>query len=168
MILFQMEAQYQQEPDHVPDDTPLYENAPVTKLQMHILLMKYIFKHSVSGVELEDLCKILDMVHPGVLPSSKYLFKKSIPIHLQCSFHFYCAACSGLIQEGSRECQQCHAAFDEKLARDQYFIRFSVEDQLVDVIEQYQPSLLIKSEMMRSSDYRDILSGDIHGEGTVD
>ena len=64
------------EPDPDDDDSLLYQNAPITKNQMNVILMKFIFKHCVSGEQLEDLCKILDLLRPGVLPPSKYLFKK--------------------------------------------------------------------------------------------
>jgi hypothetical protein len=80
------------------EDQPSYEGAAVSKYQAQVLLLSYVFRHDVSHLQLEDFCKIMDLLFPGILPKSAYRFKKGIPeIDGKCQYYVYCSNCTGLL-----------------------------------------------------------------------
>ncbi len=78
-----------------PPDEPINPGAQVTKGQSVVLFLQYIMKHRLTGDQLKNLCKLFDIHLPNVLPKSKYLFNKNVPVHLHYDIHIYCDKCKG-------------------------------------------------------------------------
>ena len=130
----------------------------VTNEQMQVLLLEFIFKHNISGEELEDLLKLFDVIYPTAFPSTKYLFRKTISSKINYQLHYFCSTCQSLIEVDWKRCMSCDCKINEKF-KENYFVIFSIKDQLKLILEEHNTFILKKSELCRTEQLSDILSG---------
>ena len=130
----------------------------VTNEQMQVLLLEFIFKHNISGEELEDLLKLFDVIYPTAFPSSKYLFRKTISSKINYQLHYFCSTCQSLIEVDWKRSMSCDCKINTKF-KENYFVIFSVKDQVKLILEEHNTSILKKSELCRIEQLSDILSG---------
>ena len=117
----------------------------VTNEQMQVLLLEFIFKHNISGEELEDLLKLFDVIYPTAFPSTKYLFRKTISSKINYQLHYFCPTCQSLIEVDWKRCMSCDCKINEKF-KENYFVIFLIKDQLKLILEEHNTSILKKSE----------------------
>ncbi|XP_063068759.1 uncharacterized protein LOC134460240 [Engraulis encrasicolus] len=73
---------------------PIYPGSAVTKGQTILMLLVFILRHRLSRESLVDLLTLLDILFPGTLPATKFLFDKCfVSIEIRFEIHFYCESC---------------------------------------------------------------------------
>lgn len=73
---------------------PLYLGCRVTMDQARVLILSFIFKHHISGDGLNDLMKLFNVLFPGILPKSKYMFSKAFTENTEIVLtHIFCSEC---------------------------------------------------------------------------
>ena len=110
----------------------------LTNEQILSLLMSYVVKHNVSGVALQDLLMLFNLIIPNRLPKSKYFLHQRYFSNSNTKKEFYCVHCSTLLGERPQDrCHGCDQIFDEacSVKKGFYFFRASVGQQIKDMFE---------------------------------
>nr|XP_023646931.1 uncharacterized protein LOC111833182 isoform X1 [Paramormyrops kingsleyae] len=62
--------------DKADGDKPLYPGAPVSKGESLLMLMSYVLRNNLTGKALTHLLELFNIMFPGLIPPSHYLFHK--------------------------------------------------------------------------------------------
>jgi hypothetical protein len=116
--------------------------------------MTFALKHNITGVALRDLLALINVIVPGALPSSCYLFKKLFDDSaIRASAMYYCNACGDFVGSHVSEiCKACNIRLNEKelTNKGSYFISISLSDQLKQFLENHN---LIDFTLQRRFNY---------------
>ncbi|XP_058498771.1 uncharacterized protein LOC131468485 isoform X2 [Solea solea] len=75
--------------DQADGDKPLYPGAPVSKGESLLMLMSYVLRNNLTGKALTHLLELFNLMFPGLVPPSHYLFHKEFGSSSQSEVHFY-------------------------------------------------------------------------------
>ena len=96
-------------------DKPLYPGAPVSKEESLLMLMSYVLRNNLTGKALTHLLELFNLMFPGLIPPSHYLFHKEFGSSSQSEVHFYCEKCLaylGISADCPSHCTLCNTVFD--------------------------------------------------------
>ena len=133
-------------------------DSKVTNEPMQVLLLEIIFKHNISGEELEDLLQLFDVIYPTAFPSSEYLFRKTMSSKINYQLHYFSPTFQSLREVDWKRCMSCDCEINENF-KENYFVIFSIKNQLKIILEEQNASILKKSELCRTEQLSDILRG---------
>uniref|UniRef100_A0A6V7IHC1 Transposase domain-containing protein n=1 Tax=Bracon brevicornis TaxID=1563983 RepID=A0A6V7IHC1_9HYME len=121
--------QFDDEPGDDHSAEPLYPNSPISVGESIMMILQFYLRHKISNSALGDLLELIKLHCPGPNQCIKslYFFRKwlqSYNVELQLKKHYYCKACSHLIEDLMEQCPQCEGSDIT------YFITIPVESQL--------------------------------------
>ncbi|XP_030231849.1 uncharacterized protein LOC115557858 isoform X3 [Gadus morhua] len=143
-------------------DKPLYPGAPVSKEESLLMLMSYVLRNNLTGKALTHLLELFNLMFPGLIPPSHYLFNKEFGSSSQPEVHFYCEKCLayfGISADCPSHCTLCNTVFDANtsLKKGFYFLVIPLHAQIKQLLQEHDVNLTEKS---RSFDVlTDIQSG---------
>jgi hypothetical protein len=103
------------------------------------MILSYYLRHNLSWVALEDLLLLFNTVFgSGVLPNSKYLFRKLFPPDDKPTFHFFCSNknCNLLVENTDKNCKNCKEKISfDKTRNKNFFITLPIKSQLKSLLK---------------------------------
>ncbi|XP_062841554.1 uncharacterized protein LOC134300980 [Trichomycterus rosablanca] len=155
-------------------DKPLYPGAHLSKGESILMLMSYLLRHNLTGEAFTHLLEMFNIMFPGLIPSSYYLFHKEFGSSSKFEVHFYCESCSkylGIRAECPFQCDSCNTVFDASanLKNGFYFLVLPLYAQIQQLLQEHSVSL---NEKTRTSGVlSDIQSGEeyqkLHDSGVL-
>lgn len=150
------------ESDSIPNgDEEVYKGGNITKGQLFTLVLAFILRHCCSKSALVDLLSLLNLLVPGCLPRSAYLFRRflnkctdeSIDMHVICSS---CASYIGKFESGRfSKCNECGTDNNcGDISSGNSFYTWSIKSQLLNLFK--QADILKAMRNARKSDKTDI------------
>ena len=120
---------------------PIFTSAVLNHGQLLLLVMAFVLKHNLTGTCLEDLLGLLNLMVPGSIMLSKYLFNKQFSMfqnHIQ--KHFYCHHCFtyiGIDVNTVDECPACNSvlSLNEIEKHSSFFLYAPIEPQLKNLLQ---------------------------------
>nr|XP_043896366.1 uncharacterized protein LOC122778476 isoform X1 [Solea senegalensis] len=136
--------------DQADGDKPLYPGAPVSKGESLLMLMSYVLWNNLTGKALTHLLELFNLMFPGLVPPSHYLFHKECGSSSQSKVHFYCEKCLaylGISADCPSHCTLCNTVFDANtsLKKGFYFIVIPLHAQIKQLLQEHDVSLTEKS-----------------------
>ncbi|XP_037399157.1 uncharacterized protein LOC108414945 [Pygocentrus nattereri] len=127
-------------------DTPLYPGAPLSKGESVLMLMSYLLRHNLTGEALTHLLEMFNIMFPGLIPSSHYLFHKEFGSSSKFEVHFYCESCLkylGIRADCPSQCDSCNIVFDAcaNLKNGFYFLVLPLYAQIKQLLQEHGVSL---------------------------
>ena len=120
--------------EETPFSQKLYEGAPITAFESHMLCFQFAVRHSLTNVAFTELLQLVGAHLPQCnVPTSVYRLKKfflDLFPHAKCCTHDYCTDCHRLLKPN----QLCQTAGCGSLNSDQ-FISIPLESQLKQLIK---------------------------------
>lgn len=126
------------------------------------MLMSYVLRNNLTGKALTHLLELFNLMFPGLIPPSHYLFHKEFGGSSQSEVHFYCEKCLaylGISADCPSHCTLCNTVFDANtsLKKGFYFLVIPLHAQIKQLLQEHDVSL---TEKRRSSGVlTDIQSG---------
>lgn len=134
------------------------------------MLLVFILRHRLSRESLVDLLTLLDILFPGTLPATEFLFDKCfVSIKSRFEIHFYCESCHEYVCKDSNlvdVCRECQSPFNKahNLRNGSFFIYLPLAGQLRDILENQlkDAQTLIDKTLWSWNDHiRDIFDGNM-------
>lgn len=134
------------------------------------MLLVFILRHRLSRESLVDLLTLLDILFPGTLPATKFLFDKCfVSIKSRFEIHFYCESCHEYVCKDSNlvdVCRECQSLFNKahNPRNGSFFIDLPLAGQLRDILENQlkDAQTLIDKTLWSWNDHvRDIFDGNM-------
>ncbi|XP_051962563.1 uncharacterized protein LOC127629523 [Xyrauchen texanus] len=127
-------------------DKPLYPGAPLSKGESVLMLMSYLLRHNLTGEALTHLLEMFNIMFPGLIPSSHYIFHKEFGSSSKFEVHFYCESCLkyfGISTDCPTQCDSCNTVFDANanLKNGFYFLVLSLYAQIKQLLQEHGVSL---------------------------
>ncbi|XP_034143075.1 uncharacterized protein LOC117592904 [Esox lucius] len=144
-------------------DNPLYPGAPLSKGESVLMLMSYLLRHNLTGKALNHLLEMFNIMFPGLIPSSHYLFHKEFGSSSKFEVHFYCESCLkylGIRADCPSQCDSCNTVFDASanLKNGFYFLVLPLYAQIKQLLQEHGISLNEKTRTLGI--FSDIQSGE--------
>ncbi|XP_071855403.1 uncharacterized protein [Apostichopus japonicus] len=167
-----VEAEQQDKPldgDEHNLQSPIFHGSLLSHAHLLLLVMAFVLKHQLTGTCLEDLLSLLNLMVPGSIVLSKYLFQKQF---LKCANniqkHFFCNCCLVYLGENPDidSCPDCSTSFNLKKSekKGNYFLYVPIEDQLKTLLARDGISEAIGKGSTSEGVYNDIYSGSMYKE----
>lgn len=124
--------------------------------------MSYVLRNNFRGKALTHLLELFNLMFPGLIPRSHYLFHKEFGGSSQSEVHFYCEKCLaylGISADCPSYCTFCNTVFDANtsLKKGFYFFVIPPHAQIKQLLQEHDVSLIEKSRS--SGVLTDIQSG---------
>ncbi|KAL7379236.1 hypothetical protein ABVT39_024702 [Epinephelus coioides] len=134
-------------------DKPLYPGAPLSKGESLLMLMSYVLRHNLTGEALTHLLEMFNIMFPGLIPSSHYLFHKEFGRSSTFEVHFYCESCLkylGIRADCPSQCDSCNTLFDANanLKKGFYFLVLPLRAQIKQLLQEHSASLKVKTKTL--------------------
>ncbi|KAL7404357.1 hypothetical protein ABVT39_013515 [Epinephelus coioides] len=134
-------------------DKPLYPGAPLSKGERLLMLMSYVLRHNLTGEALTHLLEMFNIMFPGLIPSSHYLFHKEFGRSSTFEVHFYCESCLkylGIRADCPSQCDSCNTLFDANanLKKRFYFLVLPLRAQIKQLLQEHSASLKDKTKTL--------------------
>ena len=128
------------------DDDLLYPGASLTKKECVLMLMSYLLRHILTGEAFSHLLEMCNIMFPGLIPPSHYLFNKEFGSSSDFDVHFYCESCLaylGIRADCPSQCNSCNTVFDAEanLKKGIYFLVLPLHGQIKQLLEEHAVSL---------------------------
>ncbi|XP_048111205.1 uncharacterized protein LOC125302185 isoform X1 [Alosa alosa] len=147
-------------------DALLTARSNVSKAEALLMLMSYIAKHNITGVQLTDLLSLINQLFGHeVLPRSKYLFNKVFNEQSKdISFQIYCQQCKHLIGTSHeitnrKHCVTCGTAFEtDRLNGGSFFLSLPLDSQIQAFLENSDVSSHLNYRFIRTKSNHNAIS----------
>ncbi|XP_051580549.1 uncharacterized protein LOC127456206 [Myxocyprinus asiaticus] len=130
----------------VTGDKPLSPSASLSKGESVLMLMSYLLWHNLTSKALTHLLEMFNIIFPGLIPSSHYLFHKEFGSSSKFVVHFYCESCLkylGIRADCPSQCDSCNTVFDANanLKNGFYFLVLPLYAQIQQLLQEHGVSL---------------------------
>lgn len=139
-------------------DQVVSSQSTITRGILFTLLMGFILRHGLSQVATDDLLSIFNVVIPGCLPHSKYLFNKFARLSCEAQTHIYCGNCNAYIGQYNAACvttvcTECNTTVDcgLMLKEGNFFLVSPLQDQLRNMFENCDVATAILEKQAQDS-----------------
>lgn len=159
----------------VPEgDLPVFAGSTITRGVFFTLILTFVLRHGLNQVAAGDLISVLNLVKPGCIPQSKYMFNKLARISCKADTHTYCGDCNGYVCKFGSDCvatvcPECNTSVDCKamVKSGNFFLGSLLGEQLRNVFENTEIPQLVQQKhsldaTRSTTDYTDITSGSQH------
>lgn len=138
------------------------------------MLMSYLLRHYVT-----HLLEMFNIMFPGLIPSSHYLFHKEFGSSSTFEVHFYCESCLkylGIRAECASQCDSCNTLFDASanLKNGFYFLVFLLYAQIKQLLQEHGVSLNEKtwtfgvlSDIQYGEEYQKLCDSGVLGKDDI-
>ena len=143
-------------------DAVLMSAGTTTKAEALLMLMSHAAKHNITGTQLEDLLKLINILFgKEVIPRSKYLFQKVFKNNSDIvEFHFYCKSCKMYIGTQKEindanilHCAVCSAPIEiSTMNSASFFINVPIAPQIQALLENPEIQININYRHQRPQD----------------
>ncbi|KAE8745125.1 hypothetical protein FOCC_FOCC008190 [Frankliniella occidentalis] len=154
------------------------ENLGTTKFEVLLMVLSFALRHGLTSVAITDLLKMINVIlgsnNDGILPTSRYMFKKIFSSDMEFKFHMYCPDCMIYIGEITQELKERKTAPCRRCAKEvkvpgmqskDFFATLPVGSQIADFLEgmdDVADQLNYRWEREPSENIRDIYDGEIY------
>lgn len=149
----------------------IHPSINISILSVLQMILIFFMRHNLTGVALEDLLLLINSIL-GInnLPTSKYIFFKIFSKSAPPKYNFFCHNCHTSVQmesevyetfiETNKICKNCEAKHTfNRLNENNYFITFSLESQLREMILKNKKDFIIDEEKLTENKMTDIQDG---------
>lgn len=140
------------------------------------MLMSYLLRHNLTGEAVTHLLEMLNIMLPGLVPSSRYLFHKEFGRASTPEVHFYCERCLkylGIQADCPPQCDSCNTPVDAHalLKKGVYFLVLPLRSQIEQILQEHSASLTrhdsnlgILSDIQSGEEYKKLLDSGVLGK----
>ncbi|XP_029903862.1 uncharacterized protein LOC115356780 isoform X2 [Myripristis murdjan] len=147
--LIQVEADADSMPvssEDKPTDDLLFPGASFTKKETVLMLMSYVLRHNLTSEAVSHLLEMFNIMFPGLILASHYLFNKEFGSYSDFDVHFYCENCLtyfGIRADCPSQCNSCNTVFDAEanLKKGIYLIVLPLYGQIKQLLEVHDVTL---------------------------
>ncbi|XP_038150334.1 uncharacterized protein LOC119789497 isoform X2 [Cyprinodon tularosa] len=162
--------------DQADGDNPLYPGASISKGESLLMLMSYVLRHNLTGKAVTHLLEMFNLMFPGLIPSSHYLFHKEFKGSSQSEIHFYCEKCLAYLGNSAHcnsQCTLCNKAFDanRSLKNGFYFLVIPLHAQIKQLLQELDVSLTDKTrssgvltDIQSGEEYQKLVANEVLGK----
>lgn len=162
--------------DEYGDET--LPNSTTTKAMAIVLIMAFVVAHNLPWTALDDLLRLIDALFGskrGLLPTSKYLFRKLWAEHTEkcAQRYYYCEVCGVVLTPAASNGLYCHhckttTCQAQVQYKGRFFTIFDIKEQIRHIVSKTKDSLgknlmEIKNRLSSSSnEIKDIVDGKVY------
>lgn len=140
------------------------------------MLMSYVLRNNLTGKALTHLLEMFNLMFPGLIPPSHYLFHKEFGGCSLSEVHFYCEKCRaylGISAHCPSHCTFCNTEFDaiRSLKNGFFFLVIPLHTQIKQLLQEHDVSLTEKNrsigvltDIQSGEEYQKLCDSGVIGE----